>query len=202
MGQVRAVEPAPPPRQSSLTVRSGNLLLLLVGDASPQRVHDAIDAHPWRPGRIHVVAPALVRPLDWLATAEDAAHRRAEVRAFEIEWTLADDAEVEGEAGDADPVQAVEDALRGFRADEILIAGEDADPDLEVALQRFDLPIVRVGGATRRRSRTYRALRTLAAGRDDATPFVLFVGVNAALLLAGILLSLLVLLLLWLIGSL
>jgi hypothetical protein len=34
------------------------------------------------------------------------------VRALEAEWTLADHAEVEGEASEADPVQAVEDALR------------------------------------------------------------------------------------------
>ena len=153
---------------------------------------------------MHVVAPTLVGRLDWLATAEDDAHRQAEVRAFDAEWLLADRAEVDGEAGDADPIQAVEDALRHFPADEILIAGGAADPDLEVALRRFSASrSTHPDGAWgRRHSRAYRALRELAAGRNNATPFVLFIGVNTALLLLGLALSLLVLLILWLIGSL
>jgi hypothetical protein len=186
-----------------MTAPGRNLLVLLVGDHPPQRLHDAIAARAEPPARIHVVAPALVRPLDWLATAEDDAHRQAEVRAFEAEWTLTDAAEVEGAAGDADPIQAIEDALRGFPADEILIAGEAADADLEAALSRFGLPVTRLDGAPRpRHSAPYRALRGLAGGHSNATPFILFFGVNSALALLGILLSLLVLLILWLIGTL
>jgi|SRR5579862_138143 len=177
-------------------------LVLLLGDHEVGRVRDAIEARPEPPERIHVVAPALVRPLDWLATADDEAQRRAEVRVLEVEWTLADDAPVEGEAGDVDPVQAVEDALRRFPADEILVAGP-IDVDSEQALRGFGLPVVRLDKARRpRASRPVRALRRLAAGHDNATPFVLFFGVNALLLLAGIVLSALVVLLLWAIGEL
>jgi len=155
------------------------------------------------PGRIHVVAPALVGPLDWLATAEDRARLEAEVRLLEAEWTLADEGEVDGSAGEADPVQAVEDALRGFPADEILIAGAAVDPDLEQALRRFGLPVESLEPAGRpRRSAVYRAFRSLAGGRGNATPFILFAGVNGALLLLGVLLSLLVLAVLWLLGDL
>jgi hypothetical protein len=178
-----------------------DVLLLLVGDESPDRLREALDALPEPVARLHVVAPALVRPLDWLATAEDAQHARAEVRALEVEWTLAEELDVEGEAGDVDPVQAVEDALRDYPADEILVAGDAADPDLDAALERFRLPVTRVGRPRRRRrSLAYRALRGLAAGRSEATPFVLFVGVNGALLLAGILLSAVALLVLWIAG--
>jgi len=180
-----------------------SVLVLLVGDVAPARLHAEL-AERLAPGaRVRVVAPTLVGPVDWLTTAEDEAHRQAEMRALEVEWLLQEDAEVEGGAGDADPVQAVEDALRSFAADAILIAGNRADPDLESALERFALPIDRLGQSTvRRRSWLYRAVRELAAGRVGATPFVLFVGVNGALLLLGLLLSLLVILVLWLIGSL
>lgn len=186
-----------------MSLQGANLLVVLLGDAAPGRLRDAIAARPVPPARIHVVAPAIVGPLDWLATAEDTAHQQAEVRAFEAEWTLADHAEVRGEAGDVDPVQAVEDALRDFPADEILIAGEAADGDLEQALRRFGLPTGRLESTRRAdRSRLYRAMRELASGRGDATPFVLFVGVNTALFLVGAVLSAIVLLILWLSGNL
>jgi hypothetical protein len=186
-----------------LTAAGVNLLVLLLGDTPPRRLRDAIAARTAPPARIHVVAPAIVGPLDWLATAEDTAYQQAEVRAFEAEWTLADQAQAEGEAGDVDPIQAVEDALRGFPADEILIAGEAADSDLEQALRRFDLPVRRLDRAPRSgHSRLYRALRGLAGGHGNATPFLLFLGVNTALLLLGVLLSLLALLILWLSGNL
>jgi hypothetical protein len=94
-----------------------NLLLLLMGDEPPTRLREAIGRRAAPPARVHVVAPVVVGPLDWLASAEDHAHRQAEMRVLDAEWTLAEQAEVDGEAGDLDPVQAVEDALRvGRRA--------------------------------------------------------------------------------------
>ena len=183
---------------------AGNLLLLLVGDVSPAKLRDALAARVHPPERVHVVAPMVVTPLDWLATAEDHAHREAEMRALDAEWTLADQAETGGEAGIADPVQAVEDALRSFPADEILIAGEQADPDLERALAPFGLPVARLEDARypARRSWAFRALRALAAGHGSETPFILFLGVNSALALLALVISLLVVLILWLAGAL
>jgi hypothetical protein len=56
--------------------------------------------------------------------------------------------QVEGEAGHVDPVQAVEDALREFPADEILIVGGPSeDGGLEASLRRFRLPVTRLGGS-------------------------------------------------------
>ena len=46
----------------------------------------------------------------------------------------------------------------------------------------------------------YRALRSLAGGRSWTTPFILFVGVNAAFMAFALLLSLVVVLVLWLVG--
>jgi hypothetical protein len=178
-----------------------NLLVLLVGDAPPSRVRAAVEALPDPPTRVHVVAPALSRPLDWLATAEGSAQREADVRALEIEWSLADEFAVEGRYGEADPVQAVEDALRDFEADEILVAGDKVDRDLVPALEQFRLPVTRLPRRLPpRRSVVYRGLRALAAGHNEATPFVLFVGVNVALLLLGVLISGFVLLVLWIAG--
>jgi hypothetical protein len=185
-----------------VTADRRNLLLLVLGDVSTERLREEI-ARRAQPTHVHVVAGALVGPLDWLATAEDEAYRQAEVRAFEVEWTLANEAEVEGGAGDSDPVQAVEDALSTFPAEEILVAGDQADADLEAELARFGLPVARLEQtAPRRRSRAYRAFRGLAAGKHEATPFILFVGVNGALFLLAILLSLIVILVLWLSGNL
>ena len=180
-----------------------NLLLLLIGDESTERLRQAIAALGATPLRVHVVAPAVVRPLDWLATADDAAHRKAEVRALEAEWTLSDQAEVAGAAGDVDPVQAVEDALRDFAADEILVAGEAEDPDVTAELARFGLPVVRIAGGGRPGlSRVRRSLRGLARGHGNATPFVLFLGVNGVLFALALVLSLVAALVLWLLGSL
>lgn len=175
-----------------------NVLLLLVDDVAPEVLREQLAGHADPAGRVHVVAPALVRPLDWLASADDDAQRQAEVRALEAEWTLLDTTDVEGGAGEADPVQAVEDALRSFAADEIVIAGERADPDLEAELRRFGLPVTQLSAPGPRRSRSYRSLRSLAAGRRAETPFVLFVGVNTLLFVFALLLSALIVLIVWL----
>ena len=179
-----------------------NLLVLLLGDTKPARLHDAIAARSERPARIHVVASPIVGPLDWLATSEDSSRRGAKARILETEWTLADQANVDGEAGDVDPVQAVEDALRGFPADEILIAGNAADGDLDEALRRFGLPIGRVDPPPANHSSFYRGLRGLAGGHNSATPLILFFGVNTVLVLFALLFSLLIVLALWLSGTL
>jgi hypothetical protein len=178
---------------------SRNVLLLLVGDADPVRLREALAARLDGPVRIHVVAPAQVRPLDWFATADDDAQREAEVRALEAEWTLAEQGDVEGGAGDLDPVQAVEDALRSFDADAIVVAGDRAAPELETTLARFGRPVERLGSlAALRPGFLARTFRGLAAGRNEAIPFAVFVGVNVALLLLGVVLAALVALIVWL----
>ena len=63
-----------------------NVLLLVVGDTSPETIRQSLAGGPWR---VHVVAPTVVGPLDWLSNAEEGAHLRAEVRGLEAERALA-----------------------------------------------------------------------------------------------------------------
>lgn len=179
---------------------SRNLLVVLLNDAPLSELHDAVEkaADDGRP-RVYVVAPAHVGPLHWLATDEQSARDEAGVRALEAEWILADEASVGGGAGDADPTLAVEDALRSFKADEILlVGGSAADQRLGESLVPLGVPVTWVGrpSATGRKGR----LRALTSGRSNATPFVAFVTANLALLLIGVAITIAVLLILWAAG--
>ncbi len=111
-----------------------------------RRVHE----HAGGEAEIRVVAPASdVSPLQWLANDEDAARRDAAEIARSAEHAVEPEARaVETEVGDSDPVQAIEDALRQFPADEILVitrSGEDANwleqDSAEEAAERFGVPV-------------------------------------------------------------
>jgi hypothetical protein len=175
-----------------------NRLLLVVGEAPPQTIRLALAGSP---ARIHVVAPAVVGPLDWLANADDRGHERAELQAAEAERALDGLVEVTSAAGDVDPVQAVADALVDFEATDIVITGRAADIDLDHALTRFGLPVYRVGPPPGRKARINREVRELAGGRNAGSLFACIVGMNVALMLGAILLSLLALFVLWLVGA-
>jgi hypothetical protein len=73
--------------------------------------------------RVLVVTPALNSPLRHLASDEDAARAQAQER---LDRSLAElernGVQASGEVGDGDPLQAIEDALRTFGADEIVIS--------------------------------------------------------------------------------
>jgi GABA permease len=99
-----------------------------------------------------VVCPALNSPLRHWTSDEDRAREQAHER---LEASLAElsaeGIEARGEVGDADPLQAMEDALRTFGADEIVISthppGRSNWLEKDVisrARERFDLPITHV----------------------------------------------------------
>ena len=86
-----------------------------------------------------VVVPALASPVEALTGAVD--DRRAE--AAETAATLARQLpNARGEIGADDPLLAIEDALRAFGADEIVIVGAD-DELLGRARDRFAVPVKR-----------------------------------------------------------
>jgi nucleotide-binding universal stress UspA family protein len=73
--------------------------------------------------KVHVVSPALNSPLRHLASDEDPARAAAQERLERSLGKLRDEGiEASGEVGDGDPLQAIEDALRTFGADQIVIS--------------------------------------------------------------------------------
>lgn len=133
---------------------------------------------------VRVVAPAQVGALHWYATDEDEAAADADRRVRSVQRDVEPQVEsVTAEAGNLDPVQAVEDAMASFSPDEIVLVGERADDGLEHSLQRFGLPVRRLGLARldRPHGRARELGRGIMSGRSAATPYAVFVGAMAFL---------------------
>ena len=102
--------------------------------------------------RVLVVCPALNSPLRHWASDEDDARSAAQVRLdASLESMRAAGLEAEGEIGDGDPLQAVEDALRTFRPDELIISTHPPGRShwlergvVDRARERFDLRVTHV----------------------------------------------------------
>src|ERR1700750_1894345 len=102
--------------------------------------------------RVLVVTPALNSPLRHLASDEDAARAAARDRLDRSLAALATNGiRGRGPVGDADPLQAMEDALRTFGADEIVISTHPEGRSnwlergvVEHARERFAVPITHV----------------------------------------------------------
>jgi GABA permease len=99
-----------------------------------------------------VVAPALNSRLRYIFADVDQAREQADERlAASIEVLRANGIEALGAVGDSNPVQAIEDALAEFGADEIIISTHPPERSnwlekktVEQARARFDLPITHV----------------------------------------------------------
>jgi hypothetical protein len=102
--------------------------------------------------RVRVICPTLLSRVRFIASDEDDARAQAQQR---LEHSLSRLREVgvncEGEVGEADPVQAIEDELRTFGADEIIISTHPEGRSLwlergivRAARERFDVPITHI----------------------------------------------------------
>ena len=99
-----------------------------------------------------VVCPALNSPIRHWASDEDGARRQADLRLAESLAALAaEGVDARGEVGDADPIQAMDDALRTFGADEIVISTHPPGRSnwlekgvIERARERYPLPLTHV----------------------------------------------------------
>ena len=102
--------------------------------------------------QVLVVCPALNSPLKTWASDEDAAREAAQQR---LDATLArlaaSGVQARGEVGDGDPLQAIDDALRTFGADEIVISTHPEGRShwlergvVNAARERFPVPISHV----------------------------------------------------------
>jgi hypothetical protein len=101
---------------------------------------------------IRVVCPALNTRLKTWASDEDSARSAATERLASMLQTLAADGlPAEGDIGDGDPVQAMEDELRKFPADEVIISTHPPGRSnwlergvVERARERFEVPVTHV----------------------------------------------------------
>jgi hypothetical protein len=102
--------------------------------------------------RVRVICPTLLSRVRYIASDSDAARAKAQER---LDHSLSSLREVgvncEGEVGEADPLQAIEDALRTFGADEVIISTHPEGRSLwlergvvAAARARFDVPITHV----------------------------------------------------------
>lgn len=101
---------------------------------------------------VHIVAPAPhTSRLQRLTGAVDEARAEAEDVAREAAEAVKGTASVETEVGDPDPLQAIEDALRTFPADELIVVtrpGSEAEwreeDRTQATLARLGLPVTRL----------------------------------------------------------
>ncbi len=140
---------------SSRTTPADEHRVLVVANetVAGRTLHDAVrQATEGHPSRVLVVSPALNSPLRHFVSDEDGARKVAQQRLDSSLRALGDEGiEAIGEVGDADPLQAIEDSLRTFGADEIIISThpEGRSNWLEKgvvtgARKRFTVPITHV----------------------------------------------------------
>jgi hypothetical protein len=102
--------------------------------------------------QVFVVSPALNSPLRHWASDEDNARAQAQKRLSASLTRLREvGIDAKGEVGDAEPLQAMEDALRLFGADEIIISTHPEGRShwlergiVQAARERFAVPITHV----------------------------------------------------------
>ena len=178
-----------------------NVLVVALDDVSDEKMRKAIETrNEVADVNVLVVAPTpSVGPLQWLTGAEDDA--RAEAEQLANRAAEAVDADVQTEVGDRDPLLAVEDALRSFHADEIVLAGS-AGAETEAALRRFHLPISRLDGARQATGEeagdVETVAREVARGRGSYTPVLLLAIVLGVVAAAIVVISLIAYFAVWL----
>jgi hypothetical protein len=124
------------------------LLVVVTTTVQDAALSAFVRQHGGEDAEIRVVAPASnVSRLDWLANAEDQARADAGVLADKA-VDAAPTTDAESQVGDSDPVKAIEDALREFAADEVLVVTRPDDEASwleegsgEAAQTRFNLPV-------------------------------------------------------------
>jgi hypothetical protein len=120
------------------------VLVLAVAEATPasaQRIADITGS----PTDVRLLVPVPSHRLDRWLSAEDEARHEAEARLARSAGVLvAAGLPVSGSVGDADPAQALEDELRGYAADEVVLLTDGAKDPLAKVEGRLGLPLRRV----------------------------------------------------------
>lgn len=131
-----------------------NVLVLTSEPISATQLRDALDVPIDQAEDAHVlvIAPALhEKPLQfWLSDADDAIAQADDVRRETVERLGQAGVAASGDTGEGDPLEAIDDALKTFAADRIVLfthpPGERLyreDVDVEEIARRYDLPVDR-----------------------------------------------------------
>jgi len=127
------------------------LLVLTSEPVSADQLRDALpgDADPTS-AEVMVVAPALHESAlrFWMSDADDAIKRAEEVRRQSLEQLGAEGVSAAADTGESDPEEAVEDVLKTFAADRILVFTHSRDEqryredvDTDALQNRFGVPV-------------------------------------------------------------
>ena len=152
---VRRGREAPPPRQAPPPSPPEQHRVLVVANETvggAQLLETIQQRVAGRESRVLVVCPALTSPLRQWASDVDGGRDDAQSR---LDASLAamrsSGIDASGQVGDGDPIQAIEDALRTFRPDELVIATHPEGTShwlerdvVEKARERFALPLTHV----------------------------------------------------------
>lgn len=131
-------------------MRSHRLLVVAVSPVDEVALREEVREHAGEEAaEVHIVAPAPhTSRLQRLTGAVDEARAEAEDVAREAAEAVKGTASVETEIGDPNPLQAIEDALRTFPAEELIIVtrpGTEADwveeDRTQETLKRLGLPV-------------------------------------------------------------
>jgi GABA permease len=144
-----------PQRQAAFPHPPGNNRLLVIANETVggSELLAELEQHARsRTTEVLVVTPALNSPVRYWVSDEDAAREAAAARLeASLEAMRAAGVNARGEVGDADPVQAIEDAIRTFCPDEIVISTHPEGRSnwlergvVRSAEERFDIPVTHV----------------------------------------------------------
>ena len=143
---VKQVPAASPPDEHRILVVANETV------GGPELLSEIRERSEGRTTRVLVVCPALNSPLRHWVSDEDQARENARARLDQSLGSMrAVGLDASGEIGDGDPIQAIEDAVRTFRPDELVISTHPAGRShwlergvVEKARERFALPVSHV----------------------------------------------------------
>ena len=144
---VRQAPAASPPEQHRVLVVANETV---GGSQLLDTIRERITNHAQ--ARVLVVCPALNSPLRHWASDEDDARQKAQDRLdASLRAMQGAGIQASGEIGDGDPIQAIEDAVRTFQPDELVVSTHPVGKShwlergvVEKARERFALPVTHV----------------------------------------------------------
>src|SRR4051812_20136516 len=150
----RGEREAPVKRSSAGSPPDEHRILVVANETvgGPELLREIRERSEGRTARVLVVCPALNSPLRHWVSDEDAARSAAQQRLdASLESMHAAGVAAEGEIGDGDPIQAIEDAVRTFQPDELIVSTHPEGRShwlergvVRKAGERFDLPLTHV----------------------------------------------------------